>query len=94
MAGTGFRARFLLAMMLVVVAITAAVVVVTRHNAEAAQQANLEENFREQTRSLLALRGERLMAYTDKCRGAVALRAHPRRAGGIRRGRPLPQRAG
>lgn len=68
MAGTGFRSRFLLAMMLVVVAITAAVVVVTRHNAQAAQQDNLEASFRAQTRSLLALRGERLMAYTDKCR--------------------------
>lgn len=68
-SGTGFRARFLLAMMLVVAAITAAVVVITRHNAEATQQAHLEENFREQTRSLLALRSERLIAYTDKCRG-------------------------
>ena len=69
LAGAGFRTRFLLAMMLVVAAITTALVLVTRHNAEKAQQADLEANFREQTRSLLALRGERLMAYTDKCRG-------------------------
>ncbi len=56
-------------MMLVVTAVTTAVVISARHNAETAQQAGLEENFREQTRGLLALRGERLIAYTDKCRG-------------------------